>query len=51
MTTLDYFLSTQFHVGVSTTRESVLISLNNPNFPNRAEEFKQQLTNAILNSF
>lgn len=48
-TTLEYFLGTHFHVGVSTTRESILASLNNSNFPNRAEEFKRQLTDAILN--
>jgi len=47
--TLEYFLSTHFHVGVSTTRESILASLNNSNFPNRAEDFKQQLIDAILN--
>lgn len=49
-TTLEYFLSTHFHVGVSTTRETILASLNNPSFPHRAEEFKRQLTDAILNS-
>jgi len=49
-TTLEYFLSTHFHAGVSTARESIIASLNNPNFPNRAEEFRQQLTDAILNS-
>ncbi len=38
-TTLEYFLSTHFHAGVSTARESITASLNNPNFPNRAEEF------------
>ncbi len=48
--TLEYFLGTHFHAGVSTSRESIINSLNNPNFPSRAEEFKQQLTDAILTS-
>lgn len=45
---LEYVLTNYFYPGASSSSDDIISDLNKPNYPDRANIFKEQLNEAIL---